>query len=67
MKIKSFSWLSIAMTCSLQAGIDSDELIVSFAQSGAHLYSTTECYSQSLPNEKNFRKRLCSGEIKKRS
>ena len=58
MKIKSFSWLSIAMICSLQAGIDSDELIVSFAQSSAHLYATNEYYSQSLPNERNFRKRL---------
>ena len=58
MKIKSFSWLSIAMICSLQAGIDSDALIVSFAQSSTHLYATKECYGQSLPNEKNFRQRL---------
>lgn len=58
MKIKSFSLLSIAMICSLQAGIDSDSLIVSFSQNSAHLYATNEGYQQSLPSEKNLRKRL---------
>lgn len=58
MKIKSFGWLLLALSASMQAGADHESLIVSFAQNGAHLYATNEGYKQSLPNEKNFRKRL---------
>lgn len=58
MKINSFGLLIIASFGALQAGIDSDRLIVSFAQNGAYLYAKNEGYYQSLPNEKNLRKRL---------
>lgn len=58
MKIKSFGWLFLALSGAMQAGLDSDKLMVSFAQNGAYLCSANEGYYQSLPNEKNFRKRL---------
>ncbi|HLW73407.1 MAG TPA: hypothetical protein VKR54_05155 [Candidatus Babeliales bacterium] len=58
MKINSFCLLPIALFGALQAGINGDELIVSFAQNGAYLHSKNECYQESLPSEKNLRKRL---------
>lgn len=58
MKIKSFGWLLLALSGAMQASLDGDKLMVSFAQNGAYLCATNEGYSQSLPNEKNFRRRL---------
>ena len=58
MKFKSYGWLLLALSGVMQAGVDSDKLIVSFAQNGAILCAQHEGYSNSLPNERNLRKQL---------
>ena len=58
MRIKLFIWLPMMLVGALEAGIDSNDLLIPFAEVGVYMYEAKECYDKLLPNEKNLRKRL---------
>jgi|GEM_PF-3059169 len=58
MKNKALIVLLAVFVGDISASIDGDQLAIALAEHGAELYATHQQYQQSLPNERNYRKKL---------